>query len=205
MALPAPPDLTAIRRRITEAAGFPGGAMPYDPQYDRQASNLYGQLGSKLSGYDQQSNRLNQDYETQFANYGQAQGQDFNKLKNMLADRGTLFSGAYVDENANIGNRWQQRYGQLATGRQRGLEDLNRQRTAAMADYQTGLGDVESNYTNAAAQYLQQQAQAQAQAAQAQAQRQALAQLAQIQNSSGTQQYALMQQILDQLRSQGVM
>lgn len=165
--LPQAPDMSAIRRKLQQGMGTAVGAlgsMPYDATWDNRAADAYGQLGTKLSANDLSGQRLDQDYETNRAQQALGQEHAIQGLRNNFANNGTLFSGAYVDKQADTNTQYQNIYNQLAQGKERGHEDINRSNTAAMADYQRSLADIGTGYTNSVRDYLAKQASATANA-----------------------------------------
>lgn len=195
-ALPQAPDISAVMRKIRQQMGTNEAgvqSMGYDPQWERAASNAYGALGTRYSANDLSRQRLGQDYETNRANTMEGQQRAYTGTQNQFADRGTLFSGAYVDQQAKQNEDYTNQLSQLSRGLTRGTEDIDRSNAAALADYNRQIGDVETGYGQSVQKYLADQTQKQAQERQLEAQRAAQRALANSGQMTDAQRWAYIQ------------
>jgi len=142
--------------QMQEPAGY------YDPNYKSTLANLYDQLTRGQSGLDLNQQRIGSDYETSYGRLGQQQGLDRRNLLDTLASQGMVWSGSAVDRQAQQADQYNQRYSDLATQKQRGLEDIARSRLNLEGEYQRGVGSAGAQHAASIQQYIQDQIKQQA-------------------------------------------
>jgi hypothetical protein len=165
---PAPFDETSpdqLRKAIIARMGIDPTkltAFGGNPQFDTNVTNLYRSALAKLAGYDTQQQRVGSDYATNLSQLQQRQDLASKTLQGSLADRGLLYTGNALTQQAQQGQDYQNQIQALNQARTRSLEDLTTNRNNTIYDVLSGRGNYESQYTQNLQSYLTQQAQAQA-------------------------------------------
>jgi len=193
------PNEGAIQRVLRASVG--GSALPatqYDQPFQNAVSNAYNAYQSGTSNLDLSQSREGADYITNRANDIRQQGYDQDALNNLMADRGLTFSGARLNRNAMLDQKYVDMLNALALSHQRRQEDVTRQRQALAGQYASSVNAAENNYVAGLNKYLQDQAKAQAQAAQTNAQAIADRAVAQGKQATAT---ATTQSIQDQINA----
>jgi hypothetical protein len=139
-----------------------------NPTFDNNVTNLYRSALSKLAGYDTQTQRVGSDYTTNLSQLQQRQDLASKSLQGSLADRGLLYTGNALTQQAQQGQDYQNQLQALNQARSRSLEDITTNRNNTIYDELSGRGNYESQYTQNLNDYLTQQATAAAQVAQQQ-------------------------------------
>jgi hypothetical protein len=124
----------------TPAAPAP---MAFDPQYEATKNQINAGLAGLSSSKDLQTQRAGEDYNTAVDTAGKTNTQNLSSLQNRLANQGIGYSGINVSEQGRIGEGYQTQLGQLAQGKQRTLEDIQRDFTDKQTGFQNQLTQAE--------------------------------------------------------------
>ena len=138
----------------------------FDPiQYQSVFNGLYDNLSNSFAAEDLSLQQMYNDYERQYGNLGDDEAQSARKLMNAMANRGTLSSGAYLDESENLAGDFNRLRGDLGSNLQKGFTDAAGRRLQAIGAYNQGLTQQELGLGQNARGYAQHAIDAEAQAA----------------------------------------
>lgn len=113
-----PQRVSAILRRLGVNNWSP------DPDYNLGVTSLAEQAAIQEAEDELQGRRMTEDYGISTQRLGQSRERDTENLTANMVDRGLLHSGINVAEQGKLGQRYQERTGDLARGVARGREDI---------------------------------------------------------------------------------
>lgn len=118
-------------------------AWAFDPTYENTKNTINAGLAGLQSSKDQQTGRLNQDFDTNAGLAARSKELQMNQLQERLANQGILRSGANVEQTGILGENYQNQINSMTTNRARGLEDIARDTATKQTDFQNRLNQNE--------------------------------------------------------------
>lgn len=136
----------------------------FDPQYDQTKQNIQTGIAGLQSQQEQTTRRNDEDYSAAVSKLGQQRETDLSNLKNRMANKGTLYSGADVTEQRKLASQYQDASAQLGQTKTRANEDLTGQITSKLNEYNTQLSQSQRDSADREAARQEAAAQQQAEA-----------------------------------------